>query len=287
MASRITVFLYGVFCYLVFFITFLYAIGFVGNIAVPKSIDSGAQVPFAEALFVNLILLGIFALQHSLMARPWFKAAWTRVVPEVVERSTYVLLASAALLLLFWKWQPMGGSIWRVASGPAQILLECMCAFGWLIVLGSTVVINHFDLFGLRQVWLHLLNRPYESIAFRTPGPYRYVRHPLYVGFLLAFWSTPVMTAAHLVFAIATTAYILIAIQFEERDLVRYHEEYIEYRRRVPMLLPSLRKAETRARFETLPPRFSLDRTFKRDALVPAYCPEVETGTGALFGVAT
>jgi len=238
MAGRIAVFLYGVFCYLVFFLTFLYAIGFVGNIAVPKSIDSGVQVPFAEALVVDLVLLGIFAFQHSLMARPWFKAAWTRIVPLVVERSTYVLLASAALLLLFLKWQPMGGLIWKVESGPAQITLECLCAFGWLTVLGSTLVINHFDLFGLRQVWLHLLHRPYASIAFRTPGPYRYVRHPLYVGFLFAFWSTPVMTAAHLVFAIATTAYILIAVQLEERDLVHYHEEYAEYRRRVPMLLP-------------------------------------------------
>ena len=195
MAGRIAVFLYGVFCYLVFFLTFLYAIGFVGNIAVPKSIDSGVQVPFAEALVVDLVLLGIFAFQHSLMARPWFKAAWTRIVPLVVERSTYVLLASAALLLLFLKWQPMGGLIWKVESGPAQITLECLCAFGWLTVLGSTLVINHFDLFGLRQVWLHLLHRPYASIAFRTPGPYRYVRHPLYVGFLFAFWSTPAMKA--------------------------------------------------------------------------------------------
>jgi methanethiol S-methyltransferase len=238
MFSRITAFLYGVVCYLVFFATFLYAIGFLGNFLVPKSIDSEPQVPFFYALAINLTLLAIFAVQHSVMARPWFKEAWTRIVPTPVERSTYVLLSSAAMLLLFWKWQPMGGVIWNLESGYGQLTLQALYFLGALIVLVTTFLLNHFDLFGLRQVWLNLLGRPYTPLAFRTPGPYRIVRHPLYVGWLLMFWSAPLMTSAHLVFALATTAYILIAIQFEERDLVRFHSEYAEYRRRVPMIIP-------------------------------------------------
>jgi len=238
MLSRTTAFFYGVACYLVFLATFLYAIGFLGNFAVPKSIDSGPQSLFTRALAINSALLGLFALQHSLMARQWFKAAWARIVPSPVERSTYVLFSSCALLLLFWKWQPMGGVIWNVGSASGRLALDALYAFGWLTVLATTFLINHFDLFGLRQVWLHLRGRPYKPIGFRTPGPYRYVRHPLYVGWLLVFWSAPVMTSAHLVFAIITTAYILVAIQFEERDLVRFHGEYAEYRRRVPMILP-------------------------------------------------
>jgi protein-S-isoprenylcysteine O-methyltransferase Ste14 len=238
MVSRITGFLYGIACYLVFLVTVLYAIGFIGNIFVPKSIDSGPQVRFIQALLVNCVLLAVFALQHSLMARQWFKKASTRIVPVAVERSTYVLFSSAALLLLFWQWQPMGGVIWNVEKAFGRIALEVLYAFGWPTVLISTFLIHHFDLFGLRQTWLHLLGRPYTTLGFRTPGPYRYVRHPLYVGWLLVFWSTSVMTSAHLVFAIATTAYILVAIQFEERDLVHSHKEYEEYRRQVPMLLP-------------------------------------------------
>src|SRR5262245_13979821 len=247
MFGRVMAFLYGVVCYLAFLVTFLYAIGFLGNFAVPKSIDSGPQSSFAEALAINSVLLGLFALQHSVMARKWFKAAWTRIVPNSVERSTYVLFSSVALLLLFWKWQPMGGAIWNVESTPGRLALDALYASGWLLVMITTFLINHFDLFGLRQVWLHLLGRPYTAIGFRTPGPYRYVRHPLYVGWLLVFWSAPVMTLAHLVFAIATTAYILVAIQFEERDLVRFHAEYAEYRRRVPMLLPIGSKNRTRS----------------------------------------
>jgi protein-S-isoprenylcysteine O-methyltransferase Ste14 len=238
MLGRITAFLYGVFCYLVFLASFLYAVGFLGNFWVPKSIDSGAQMPFLYALGINTALLGLFAVQHSVMARPWFKNAWTKMVPKPVERSTYVLFSSLALLLLFWKWQPMGGIVWRVESLSAWAVLVSLYAFGWVTVLVATFLIHHFDLFGLRQVWLYLTGRPYTQLTFGTPGPYRLVRHPLYVGWLMVFWSAPVMTVAHLVFAIATTAYILIAIQFEERDLVRAHPEYAEYRRRVPMLLP-------------------------------------------------
>jgi methanethiol S-methyltransferase len=238
MFSRIAAFLYGVVCYLAFFATFLYAIGFIGNFGVPKSIDSGPHGPFTYALAVNAALLGLFAVQHSLMARPWFKRAWTRVVPTPVERSTYVLFSSVALLLLFWQWQPMGRVIWSVDNAAGQLLLQVLYAAGWITVLVSTFLINHFDLFGLRQVWLYLRGIPYTPLRFRTPGLYRIVRHPLYVGWLLVFWSAPLMTVAHLVFAIATTAYILLAIQFEERDLIRFHAEYAEYRRRVPMILP-------------------------------------------------
>ena len=227
--------------------------GFLGNFDVPKSIDSGPQLPFLQALAINAALLGLFAVQHSVMARQWFKSAWTRILPAPVERSTYVLFSSAALLLLFSKWQPMGGVVWNVGSHSGRLALYALFAAGWLTVLAATFLIDHFDLFGLRQVWLYLLGRPYTSPGFRTPGPYRLVRHPLYVGWLLVFWSTAVMTWAHLIFAIATTAYILIAIQLEERDLVRLHEEYGEYRRRVPMLLP-LRSARAGERAEMRQP---------------------------------
>jgi protein-S-isoprenylcysteine O-methyltransferase Ste14 len=238
MVGRITAFLYGIACYVVFLATFLYAIGFLGNFLVPKSIDSAPQVPLMQALLINVALLGVFALQHSIMARQWFKSAWTQIVPVPVERSTYVLFSSLALILLFWLWQPMGGWIWNVENPTGRLVIEFLYAFGWLTVLVTTFLINHFDLFGLRQVWLYLAGRPYTQPGFRTPGPYRFVRHPLYVGWLLVFWSAPVMTSAHLVFAIATTAYILIAIQFEERDLMRFHQEYVDYRRRVPMMIP-------------------------------------------------
>jgi len=238
MFSRITAFVYGSVCYLVFFATFLYAIGFLGNFGVPRPMDTAPRVPFLQALAIDLVLLGVFAVQHSIMARPWFKQMWTRIVPEPVERSTYVLFSSVALILLFCIWEPLAGVVWKVTSRPAVIVIDVLFALGWITVLVATFLINHFDLFGLRQVWLYLRGRPYTQLKFRTPGPYRYVRHPLYVGWLMVFWSAPVMTTAHLVFAIATTAYIFIAIQFEERDLVRFHPEYADYRREVPMILP-------------------------------------------------
>jgi protein-S-isoprenylcysteine O-methyltransferase Ste14 len=238
--TRLFAFVYGVVCYGVFFITLLYAIGFLGNFGVPKSIDSGAEGSTAAALAVDGALLAIFALQHSIMARQWFKRAWTAVVPEPAERSTYVLFSSAALLLMFWQWRPIGGIIWKV-DGMAATVMLAVYGVGLLIVLLSTFLINHFDLFGLRQVYLFLVGRPYTRLEFRTPFFYRYVRHPLYVGWLLTFWAAPVMTVAHLFFAVMTTAYILVAIQFEEADLLAAHgEKYARYRKEVPMIVPSL-----------------------------------------------
>lgn len=236
---RIAAFIYGATCYAIFLGTFLYAVGFVGNIIVPKAIDSTPTNPLGRALLINLGLLSLFALQHSVMARPAFKQWWTRFVPQPVERSTYVLFSSLALILLFWQWQPMGGIIWQVDNTIGRGILFSFFAFGWLLVLVATFLINHFDLFGLRQVYLYLRGREYTPLTFGTPGPYKHIRHPLYVGWLFAFWATPTMTAAHLVFALLTTAYILVAIQLEERDLLAAHgESYAEYQRRVPMLIP-------------------------------------------------
>lgn len=236
--KRVLIFVYGVLSYAIFFATFLYAIGFVGNLFVPKSMDGAPQTSLAIALLTNLGLLGVFALQHSIMARPAFKRMWTRLIPEAAERSTYVLFSSLALIAMFALWQPLGGIVWQVESTLAQALLYGMFALGWLLVLVSTFLINHFDLFGLRQVWLQLLGKPYTALPFKTPALYRHVRHPLYVGWFFAFWATPTMTVTHLLFAVATTAYILIAIQLEERDLVDAHPEYRSYRERVPMLIP-------------------------------------------------
>ncbi len=196
---------------------------------------------FLYALGIDMLLLGIFAVQHSVMARPWFKRAWTRVVPEPAERSTYVLLSSLALIALFAFWQPLGGTVWNIENPTARLLMYLLFGLGFAIVLISTFLINHFDLFGLRQVWLYLIGRPYTQLSFGTPLFYKYVRHPLYVGWLMAFWFTPTMTGAHLLFAIMTTAYMLAAIRWEERDLVELHgEKYTRYREKVPMLIPTV-----------------------------------------------
>ena len=234
--GRILAFLYGAISYVIFFITFLYAIGFVGNLVVPKAIDTGREGPFVPSLVIDAVLLALFAIQHSVMARPGFKNLWSKLVPKVVERSTYVLLASLALALLFWQWRPLLGVIWDVRNPTVALILTIVFFAGWAIVLISTFLINHFDLFGLRQVYLQ---QKYTYLGFRKPGFYKFVRHPIMLGFIIAFWATPKMTLGHLVFTIATTAYILIAIQLEERDMVSIHgETYEEYRRDVSMLLP-------------------------------------------------
>jgi protein-S-isoprenylcysteine O-methyltransferase Ste14 len=239
MFRRAAVFAFGAVSYAVFLATFLYALAFVGGFLVPTALDGAARLPLGPALAIDLGLLTLFALQHSVMARPAFKRAWTRLVPEPLERPIYVLASSLCLIALFIFWEPLGGTVWQVDSTVGKAIAYALFAFGWGLVLVTTFLINHFDLFGLRQVWLYLLGKPYRRLHFVEPGPYKLVRHPLYVGWLFAFWSTPTMTASHLVFALMTTAYILVAIQLEERDLVAEHgASYETYRRRVPMLIP-------------------------------------------------
>jgi protein-S-isoprenylcysteine O-methyltransferase Ste14 len=231
---------YGVVCYLVFLGSFLYAIGFVGNFGVPKSIDSGPAVELPGALVLDLVLLTLFAVQHSVMARPGFKAVWTKLCPRPVERSTYVLLSSLLLCLLYAKWQPIPALVWDVSSPLLANILLALSAAGWLIVLLSTFMINHFDLFGLRQVYLRMRGLDYTPLHFVQRALYKFVRHPIMLGFVIAFWATPRMSVGHLVFSIATTGYILVGIYLEERDLMKFHgAEYGAYRDRVPMLLPT------------------------------------------------
>ena len=214
----------------------------------PKTIDSGAPAGIMESMLVNVLMLGLFAVQHSVMARPWFKRRWTQLVPWSIERSTYVLCASLALDLLFWQWRPLGGVVWSIDTAAFRAAVWGLFAAGWLTVLVMTFYIDHFDLFGLRQVWLHLRGRQYTRVQFATPVPYRVVRHPLYLGFVIAFWAAPTMSVTRLVFAAATTAYIVIAIQFEERDLAHEHgPSYDEYRRRTPMLIPGMKRAPANA----------------------------------------
>jgi protein-S-isoprenylcysteine O-methyltransferase Ste14 len=242
--SRIAAFLYGLAAYLVFFVTILYAIGFVTGLAVPKTIDSGTVGSIGEALVVNLVLLSMFALQHSVMARKPFKRWWTQFVPVAIERSTYVLLASLVLILLFWQWRPIPTVVWQVADPQVATAVMGLSFFGWFLVFLSTFLINHFELFGLHQVATHLAGRTMPAPRFKTPLLYKVVRHPIYLGFIIAIWAAPVMTAGHLLFATGATAYIFVGIFLEERDLLgEFGEEYKRYRARVGMLIPSRRRA--------------------------------------------
>lgn len=237
---RLIALLYGAIAYAVFLATFLYAIAFVAGVGVPRHIDNGIAAPLPMALAIDLALLGLFAIQHSGMARPAFKRWWTRIVPAPIERSTYVLVSSLTLVLLFWQWRPLPPLLWDVGNGFARWALYGLSALGWLLVLSGTFLISHFDLFGLRQVWLYARRRSAFDEPFVTRAFYRIVRHPLMLGFLIAFWATPTMSVGHLLFALMTTGYILIAVKFlEERDLVaQYGDTYRDYQRRVPMLLP-------------------------------------------------
>lgn len=237
--KKISIFVFGVMSYAAFFLTFCYAMGFVGRVVVPKDINTGAAAPFGEAVLINSLMLSAFVIQHTIMARPAFKVWFTQFVPKPMERSIFVFAASSILAVTFWQWRPMPDVVWQVNEPMIAYALTGISWMGWVMVLLSSFLINHFDLFGLRQVWLQLVNKSYTTSAFRLTSLYRFVRHPLMLGFLIAFWSTPVMTEGHLLFAALTTGYILVGIQFEERDLIREHgEAYRRYREAVPMLLP-------------------------------------------------
>ena len=241
--GRIAALIYGLVAYAFFVVTTAYAVGFVSGFGVPKTIDSGTQAPLAETLVVDLVLLAIFALQHSIMARKSFKRWWTTFVPEPVERPTYVLFSTLALALLLWQWRPLPAVVWQINDPVAAMAVQGLALLGWAIVFLSTFMINHFELFGLQQVFVNLDGRSVPDGEFQTPGFYKFVRHPLYFGFLIAFWAAPVMTWGHLLFAVATTGYTLVGIALEERDLVDlFGDEYRAYRKRVAMLIPFLRR---------------------------------------------
>ena len=240
LAARVGALAYGLVAYLIFLAAFAYAVGFVGGFITPTRLDGSAAGPLGAAVAINVALLTLFAVQHSVMARPWFKRRWTRLVPTPIERSTYVITSGLVMLPLFLGWRPMGGVLWDVQQPVARAAVWALFASGWLIVFVSTLLLNHFDLFGLRQVWLFFRGRPYTRLPFKTPGFYGHVRHPLYVGWMTCFWVTPTMTLAHLLFAVVTTAYMLVAIGWEERDLIEALPEYAAHRQRVPMLVPRL-----------------------------------------------
>lgn len=241
--KRYSFLVYGIVAYFVFLVTIFYTIGFTGNLVVPKTIDGVPGVSLLIAITINSALVLLFALQHSIMSRASFKRRWTKIVPLPIERSTFVLMASFCLMLLMYLWQPMGGTLWVVTGLAGKGILQFLFFLGWGLVFISTFLINHFDLFGLRQVWMNFRDRPYEQLKFRTPLFYKIVRHPLYLGFVLAFWCTPVMTASHLLFAILCTGYILTAIRFEEKDLATvFGEKYRQYKKQIPMIIPFSKK---------------------------------------------
>lgn len=250
--KRTLFFVYGLVCYAVTLATFAYLAGFVGNVLTPTRLDAPASGSLGIAVVVNLSLLLLFGLQHSVMARPTFKRVWTKLVPQPIERSTYCLLSCVALAMLFWQWRPMGGVIWDVQHEVGRAAILTVYSLGWLVVLATTFLINHFDLFGLRQVWMHLRGKWYTPPAFTTPGPYKRVRHPLYLGWMIVFWATPVMTVAHLAFAAGLTAYMIIAIYFEERNLAEhYGQRYVEWKKQTPMLIPRRRRRPVEPRLAT------------------------------------